>query len=136
MAKKQAIELHELHQWRKVEAPAYWSPTEVGEELCGFFINKSTRSGQYGDYEVVLVAVPGRGAFVITGTRLVQLVDASGVTPGQPVRIVWQGLQSLGYDGEGNKRTLKLYDFYVADGEPLSAAELPSIRPVKNRAKR
>lgn len=114
----------ETYAWKKVEAPKRWNPIDPGEELCGFYVGKTTRSGAYGQYEVVLIHVPGRGTLMASGVRIVQLVDASGVEPGWPVRLVWRGLQPF----PGTDKRMKLFEFFVAEGEPMAPESLPKIK--------
>lgn len=113
------------YEWKKVAAPKRWNPRDPGEELCGTYVGKTTRSGTYGQYEVVLVDVPSSGAFMISGVRIVQLVDASQVQPGWPVRIIWRGYQPV---GGGQGKEMKMFDFFVADGEPMAPERLPKTK--------
>lgn len=113
----------ERYRWKRVEAPKHWRPTNVDDELVGFYGGKTQRSGQYGDYEVVLVHVPARGAFMISGTRIVQLIDAAGIESGWPVRVVWRGLVRL-----TSERKMKDFAVYVAEGDPVAADDLPAVR--------
>lgn len=114
--------LHDLYKWRKIEVPKMWSPNSVGDELRGFFIGRSVRVGQHGEYTVILVAVPNVGAYCVTGVRIVQLVDASMVQPGQPVRVVWQGLLPL-----ASGHSMKQFDFYIAEGSAVEVDDLPAV---------
>jgi hypothetical protein len=57
--------------------------------------------------------------------RIVQLVDASQVQPGWPVRIIWRGYQPV---GGGQGKEMKMFDFFVADGEPMAPERLPKIK--------
>lgn len=118
-------DVNNKYEWRKVEAPKRWNPHDPGEELCGYYIGKTTRSGTYGQYEVVMVHIPERGTFMVSGVRIVQLVDASQVEPGWPVRIVWRGYQPV---GGGQGKEMKMFDFFVADGEPIAPERLPKSR--------
>lgn len=78
--------IRERHQWKRVEAPKRWSPKEVGQELVGFCSGKTVRNGVFGQYEVVLISVPARGVFMLSGVQIVQLVDASAAEIGWPLR--------------------------------------------------
>lgn len=118
-------EVKNTYEWKKVAAPKRWNPRDPGEELCGFYVGKTARSGTYGRYEVVLVDVPDSGTFMVSGVRIIQLVDASQVEPGWPVRIVWRGYQPVG--GVQGKE-MKMFDFFVADGEPTAPERLPKIK--------
>lgn len=121
-----AVDLKARYAWKPVEIPKTWRPRTLGEELVGFFGGKSVRNGAYGQYEVVLVHVPGRGSFMLTGVRIVQLADASGVDVGWPVRIVWHGTKKIDTD-DGEERRMKLFDLFVAEGDPVAEGDLPRI---------
>jgi len=121
----QPVDLRERYEWKQVEAPKMWRPRMLGEELVGFFGGKSVRNGRFGQYEVVLVHVPRRGSFMVSGTRVSQLVDAAGVGEGWPVRIVWRGHVVLAGEEE---RKMKLFDVFVAEGDPLSPEEMPRMK--------
>jgi len=49
-------DLRERYGWKKVVAPKAWRPEATGEELIGFYGGKTTRTGAYGQYDVVLVS--------------------------------------------------------------------------------
>lgn len=117
--------IQERYEWRRVEAPKRWNPYDPGEELCGFYAGKTSRTGSYGQYEVVLVHVPNKGTFMVSGVRIIQLADASGVEIGWPVRIVWRGTQTL--SGDPDKK-MKMYEFFVAEGEPVAPERIPKIK--------
>jgi len=74
---REITDLRGRYEWKKIEAPKMWRPRMIGEELVGFYGGKTTRNGQWGQYEVVLVHVPGRGSFMLSGVRIIQLADAS-----------------------------------------------------------
>jgi hypothetical protein len=99
----------------------------LGEELVGFYGGKTTRNGQWGQYEVVLVHVPMRGSFMISGTRIIQLVDASGIQEGWPVRVIWKGRKQLEPTPDGEVREMKQFKVLVAEGDPLSPDEMPRV---------
>lgn len=113
----------ERYAWEKVQSPKTWRPTEENEELCGFYGGKTIRSGAYGQYEVVIVHVPMRGTVMVSGTQIVQLIDASGICVGWPVRVRWLGLIDL-----GNGKAMKSFDVFVAEGDPLEESELPQVK--------
>jgi hypothetical protein len=121
-------DLRARYEWKKVEAPKRWNPRANGEELTGFYGGKTTRNGKFGQYDVVLVTVPRRGVFMISGTRIVQLADASGVDVGWPVRIVWRGTVKLDKSEDGEDRNMKMFDFFVAEGDPVSPEDMPRIK--------
>lgn len=99
--------------WQKVRAPKIWRPAAIDEELVGEYVGRTLREGMFGQYEVVTIWVPGKGAFIASGTALIQLVDAAGLERGDPIRIVYRGIEEL-YEGE---RKLKLFDLYVVRRE-------------------
>lgn len=115
-------DIRERFRWRKVTAPRPWNPTEVGQELIGYYGGRTLRQGQHGQYEVVIVHVPMDGAYTLTGVRIIQLLDASMAGIGHPVRIVWQGLHET---AAGHK--MKMYDVLVADGDAIPADALPEV---------
>lgn len=122
-------DLRSRYEWKQVEAPKTWRPKMIGEELVGFFGGKTLRNGQWGQYEVVLVHVPLRGSFMVSGTRINQLADASGIGVGWPIRIVWRGKVRLAEPTpDGEVREMKQYDVFVAEGDPLSPEEMPSVK--------
>lgn len=116
-----AESLRERFDWKKVVAPKVWRPKYNGEELIGFYGGRTVRNGQFGQYEVVLIHVPQRGAFVVNGVRIIQLIDAALITPGHAVRIVWRGMMDLGDD-----KKMRSYDVFVAEGKVRPDA-LPEI---------
>ena len=64
---------------------------------------------------------------MISGTRVVQLADASNVGAGWPVRIVWRGYVALPDSEDGEKRQMKQFDFFIAEGDPLAEGETPRV---------
>lgn len=116
--------LCERYNWKQVVTPKVWRPTFIGEELVGFYGGKSQRRGSFGAYDVIIVHVPQRGALIISGTQALQLIDASGIAVGGPVRFIHQG--SLDLPGD---RTMKCFELFVPDDEqPLAAEHLPRIK--------
>jgi hypothetical protein len=61
------VDLKYRYQWKKIEAPKTWRPKINGEELTGFYGGKTVRKGQFGQYDIVIVHVPRRGSFTISG---------------------------------------------------------------------
>lgn len=118
----------ERFRWKKVEAPRAWAPTIVGEELAGFYAGRTLRKGRYGQYEVVLVAVPGEGMRMISGTQIIQLVDAGQFTVGQPIRIAWYGYKEL-QGPEDKPRQMKLFEVFRVEMEAVTAEELLAVAP-------
>lgn len=112
----------ERYDWKKVQAPRRWYPKDPGEEIVGFYGGKSVRNGSYGQYEVVLVHVPKRGALMLSGVRISQLIDAAGIQIGWPVRVVWKGMAKTAQNNE-----MKDFDLFVAEGDALDASDLPMV---------
>lgn len=108
-------------KWRKISAPRIWAPKEDGAELTGYYAGRTKRDGVHGQYEVVTVLVPYKGAFMISGTMVIQLADAAMLARGDAVRIVYKGRKQLDED-----REMKLFELYVGEGEALSEADMPS----------
>ncbi len=117
-----ADDIRARFKWRAVVAPRPWLPVEVGEELIGYYGGRTVRTGAYGQYEVILLHVPLDGCYMLTGTRVIQLMDASGATVGSPVRVIWAGLKETGH---GHK--MKMFEVMVAEGEVLAEAVLPAV---------
>lgn len=115
--------IRDRFKWRQVVAPRAWLPEVVGQELIGYYGGRTLRQGQFGQYEVVLVHVPLDGCYMLTGTRLIQLMDAAMAPIGHPVRIVWQGTKPTGRGHE-----MKMFDVMVAEGEAIPAEALPEVQ--------
>lgn len=122
LQKLTADQLRERFKWKKVEAPRAWRPRYNGEDLVGYYGGKSVRNGAHGQYEVVIVHVPARGAFTISGVRAVQLADTSMMMVGSPMRIVFKGMVSL-----GNDHSMKEFELFIPEGEAVPEAALPSV---------
>lgn len=105
-------------KWRKVSAPKPWNPKESGSELIGYYTGRSKRDGQFGQYEVLTVAVPYKGVFLVSGTILIQLADAAMLSRGDAVRIVFVERKQL-----DEERTMKIFELYVGETEALSEDE-------------
>lgn len=112
-------------KWRKVEVPRTWNPRSPGQTLVGFYAGRTTRNGAFGQYAVVLVLVPGDGAYMISGIKLMQLIDAAMIGTGHPIQIVYNGDKDLG-DG----KAMKLFEVLVAEGDPIEANAMPNIGPI------
>ena len=108
-------------RWLKVEAPRAWKPKAVGHELVGYYGGRTLRNGPYSQYEVVVVHVPHSYTYMVSGTKIIQLVDAAAIQRGHEIRIVWQGTRLT-----GDLHTMKLFDLFVSDREPVDESELPS----------
>lgn len=106
-------------KWRKISAPTTWRP-EAGEELVGFYAGRTKREGNFGQYEVVIVAVPYKGSFMISGTKLIQLFDSAQLTRGEAVRVVFLGRKDIGED-----REMKEFELYVGELEAVDDMPAP-----------
>lgn len=64
----------------------------------------------------------------VSGVRLIQLIDASMIAKGAPVRIVFLGDKKIGEEADGVKpKTMKLFDLFITDGEPLTDEDFSQI---------
>jgi hypothetical protein len=111
-------------KWREISAPKAWNPKENGEELIGYYAGRTKRDGKFGQYEVVTVLVPYKGAFMVSGTVLIQLADAAMLTRGDAVRIVFVERKQL-----DEERTMKVFKLFVGEQESLAEAEMPEEPP-------
>ncbi len=102
--------------WRKVTAPKPWHP-KPGDEIAGFYGGKSVKNGKFGQYQAVLVRIPGSNPIMVTGARIVQLIDAAMVEIGAPIHITYGGKKDI-----GNDRTMNLFELQVADDNDVEAA--------------
>jgi hypothetical protein len=105
--------------WREVKAPTSWRPKKR-EELVGYYMGRTKKNGKFGQYEVLTVLVPYKGVVMISGTMIIQLADAAMFTPGDAIRIVYEGQKEL----EGD-RSMKMFKLYVGDGVALPIGEIP-----------
>lgn len=117
--------LRDRFRWRTVEVPRVWNPKEIGEELLGYYGGRTCKNGPHGQYEVVIIHVPYRGAMIVSGTEIIQLVDAALVQKGHPLRIIWRGREKLASDNGWEK---KRFELQVAEGDPLHEEDLPQVR--------
>jgi len=127
---REVTDVRARYEWKKVEAPRTWRPRANGEELAGFYGGKTSRNGEYGSYDLVIVHVPARGSYLISGTRAIQLFDAANLTIGWPVRVVWRGKIAI----PDSDKTMKNFDVYVAEGDPCSPEDLPLVSGVTDGA--
>ena len=111
-------------KWREISAPKTWRPKDAGEELIGFYAGRTKRDGRFGQYEVVTVLVPYKGAFMVSGTVLIQLADTAMLARGDAIRIVFIERRQL-----DEERTMKVFKLYVGEQESLSEAEMPEEQP-------
>lgn len=96
-------------KWRKIEAPLTWRPSP-GEELVGYYAGRTKRDGQFGQYEVLIVAVPYDSARMVSGTRIVQLADAAMLSRGDAVRIKYLGTSDM-----PSGKYAKQFELYVGE---------------------
>jgi hypothetical protein len=117
----------ERYRWKKVLAPKSWLPKLPGTELAGFYAGRTMRNGRWGQYEVVLVVVPAKGAYMVSGCQIIQLLDAAMIEVGHPIRIIFNGHQVTESDLCGEERRMKLFEVFVAEGDPIAPSEMPSV---------
>ena len=113
----------EKYGWRKVQAPRSWRPRDPGEELFGYYGGRTLRNGTYGQYEVVVVHAPRSHTYTISGVKVAQLFDASLISKGHPVRVIFKGEEQL-----SNGHTMRQFELLVAEGDPMREDELPQVR--------
>lgn len=106
-------------EWRKITAPTSWRPKK-GEELVGYYIGRTKKNGKFGQYEVLTILVPYKGAVMVSGTIIIQLADTALLQTGDAIRIVFLGKKAL---DEG--REMKMFELYVGDGTALPLADIP-----------
>lgn len=117
MTLKNQVSKLEIVKWRKISSPSTWRPTD-GEELIGYYVGRTQYDGKFGPYEVLLVAVPYKGTFMISGTKLIQLADSAMLTRGDAVRVVFLGKVEI-----SEKHEMKDFELYV--GELPIADDMP-----------
>lgn len=102
-------------RWRKLTRPRAWTPEEPGEQLVGYYLGQTVRTGKFGEYTVALFGVPSEDEFTtpmyVSGTTVISALDGGSVAPGAFVRVTFQGVKDL----KGG-RTVKLFDVHVAEG--------------------
>lgn len=123
LAEQTAEQIRARFEWEKVHAPKTWRPKYNGEELVGFYGGRTTKKGPFGQYDVIIVHVPARGAFMVSGTMALQLVDASMIEVGAPMRLVWRGYVAI-----AEERKMKSFELFVVAGETVRAEALPEVR--------
>lgn len=110
-------------EWVKVRAPQPWQPA-AGEELGGYYCGRTIRTGSFGQYEVVLIAVPRVGMFTASGSELIRLIDSALLTRGHPVRILFKGLEQSKTNAA---RTVRHFELLISAGNPIPEHEIPSF---------
>lgn len=118
MSKKSPPDLKKV-KWKEVEAPSIWRPKK-GDELVGYFAGRTKRNGKFGEYTVITVLVPYKGAVMISGTMIVQLADSSMIRLGEPIKIIYLGKKAIGED-----REMKTFKMYMGEGEALVIEDIP-----------
>jgi hypothetical protein len=124
-------------KWHKLNRPQPWNPTKPGAELVGYYLGQSIRTGVYGEYTIIMLAVPtGHGftqPYTVSGVALINAIDGGLVEEGYLVRIVYQGVKDL-----DEERAVKLFDVYVGEGylDERIAGELFNSIETKPRTKR
>jgi hypothetical protein len=112
----------ERFKWKTVEAPKFWNPKE-GETLTGFYGGMTVKQAKWGEYSAAMIHVPVDGCFMVTGTQIINLLDANSVPMGHPVNIQFKGRIET-----GNGRQMKVFELQVADGMALGAEDLPQVQ--------
>ena len=107
-------------QWKEVEAPTYWRPRK-GDELVGYYAGQTKRNGKFGEYTIVTVLVPYKGAVMVSGSMIVQLADSSMIRLGEPIKIVYLGKKDIGDD-----RTMKTFKMFIGEGEAVAIEYIPA----------
>lgn len=101
-------------KWHRLNRPKWWKAAEAGDEIIGYYLGQSLRDGKFGQYTVVMLAVPtGQGftqPYTISGTALISAIDGAQVEEGSLIRIVYQGIKDLDDD-----RHMKLFDVYLGE---------------------
>jgi hypothetical protein len=90
-------------RWKAVEIPKPWRPKQ-GEELFGVYGGRTVRNGPHGQYEVILVHARKRVTYVVSGTDIIQRIDAAHLSEGDPLRIIYLGTEEVGVEGWKKKR--------------------------------
>lgn len=93
-------------KWRQVSAPKVWRPKD-GDTLVGAYGGISIKKGMHGEYRNLIVRTDNE-TFLVSGTKIMSLVDASGVETLQNVRVVYKGLVDV-----GNEHPMKDYDLFI-----------------------
>ncbi len=110
-----------IFNWIKVKRPKSWRP-QAGEELIGYYVGRTVRDGQWGQYEVITVVTPERGTFMVSGTQIVQLCDVALLKYGAAVRIKFLGIKPI-----GNGHEMKEFELYISDSE-LTAEDVITVK--------
>lgn len=105
--------------WREVQAPTTWRPKK-GDELIGYYAGQTKKNGKFGEYSVVTLLVPYKGAMMISGSMVVQLADSALLSVGDPIRICFLGKKDIGED-----RQMKVFKLFVGEGDALAEDEIP-----------
>lgn len=106
--------------WKKVQAPIPWQPKKLGAELVGLYGGRTVRKGPFGQYDVIIMHVPKRRSYMVSGTRIIQLVDSAMLEPGDMIRVVFQGFMELADD-----KKMRLFDLYIPEERTHKDTEIP-----------
>lgn len=121
-AKETSADIIERYNWKRLETPRAWAP-KAGDELAGYYLGATLRDGAFGQYSVVLVAVPSEGVYMVSGTIIIQLVQSAFIPTGSPLRIRFDGLAETTMG-----RQMKKFEVSVPDGEALDEQSIPAIK--------
>jgi hypothetical protein len=121
-AQTAAEELRARYNWKKVTKAQRWDPEE-GDELVGYYGGQTVQNGTFGEYTVIILHVPQGGSYMLTGMKLVQLVDVSPAQVGDPMIVKW-----LGHKKTGGGHQMKDYEVKVADGERVPEDAMPEVK--------
>ena len=95
--------------WREVHAPKTWRPGE-GECLVGYFRGVFEKDGMYGAYYAVRVKDLEGQTWHVSGSHIVNLIDAAEVEIGGLIEITF--LERIEIDD--GERTFKKFELRVA----------------------
>lgn len=108
--------------WAKITTPQPWRPTKPKEELIGYYAGRTKREGPFGQYDVIMVAVPNVGVLTAAGVKVIAAIDAGNVQLRTPIKLVFNGLRDVGRD-----RPMKDVDVFVDETFLTPITELPEI---------
>jgi hypothetical protein len=80
-------------RWKRVEAAKPWRPNP-GDSITGVYLGISTSDGRFGPYKRITVRTEKDGAFTVSGTVLISLVEGAGLELGQTIKIVFGGYKT------------------------------------------
>lgn len=102
--------------WRKLEHPKPWRPALPGEELVGYYLGQTKRTGSYGEYTVVLIGVLDEAGMIgtprlVSGAALLNAIDGANVQIGALLRVVYGGVLEI-----SNDRKMKAFEVFLGEG--------------------